>query len=282
MSGMNHPTRLIPKTRAGSAGLLAATALLMLAGCVESTLTGQVRDIQDEALPGVAVTVAGTPYQDTTDALGGYAVPAPDGPCELVFHKTGYTSGRLAVYEETDRAQPLTPMKLWPLPPAKGVYLFRDFRYAAAKPFEVERFETAEGDLVFGTSTYQPGRGDVVVAESPLPLILCHNMPLQDVMVHRLEREEVAPDDEEEGVVEEVWRPAAVFPASLEAIDPPDVTLQRVRLFSPLEPGLYAVSWGSLEGDLEGERRMFVFTVPGDEPPPGAEAANGQDPPDGT
>lgn len=277
MVAMRHPTRFQDRPRGSASWLLAVAALLFFAGCVEGALTGEVLDIQGEALPGVAVTVAGTRYQDTAGALGKYTVPAPEGPCELVFHKTGYTSGRLAVYEETDRSRPLTAMKLWPLPPAKGVYLFRDFRYEAAKPFEVERFETADGDLLFGTSTYQPGRGDVVVAESPLPLILCHNMPRQDVMVHRLERDEVAPRDEEEGVVEEVWRSAAAFPASLEAIDPPDITLQRVRLFSPLEPGLYAVSWGSLEGDLEGERRMFVFTVSGDDAP--AEAGEAVEPP---
>jgi hypothetical protein len=253
-------------------------AVVTLTGCVESTLTGEVRDIRDEALPGVAVTVAGTRYQDTTGALGQYAVAAPEGPCELLFHKTGYTSGRLVVYEDTDRGQALTPMRLWPLPASKGVYLFRDFRYFAAKPFEVERFQSDGGDLLFGSATFQPERADVVAAQDPSPLILCHNMPRRDVMLHRIEAEQIAPEDEEEGVVETVWHGARAYPASLEAIDPPETTLQRVRLFAPLEPGIYAVSWGSLQGDLEGERRMFVFRVPGEQPPAPDAAPEGDDP----
>src|SRR5678815_380031 len=64
------------------------------------TVSGTVSDENGKSLPGVSVTVKGTPGGTTTDAAGKYSVTA-SATATLVFSYVGYTTTEIAVSGRT-------------------------------------------------------------------------------------------------------------------------------------------------------------------------------------
>jgi hypothetical protein len=50
--------------------------------------------------------------------------------------------------------------------------------------------------------------------------------------------------------------------------DEPKHLLGEVRFLDALEPGVYALHWGALNGYSATDSRLFLFAVPSPEPPP--------------
>ncbi len=241
----------------------AAVALIaVLAGCPGRVIKGQVFNTNEEALPGVVVQVAGTEHQALSNALGAYTVHYTEpGRLELLFSKTGYTPGRLELQADSPEPIQVNPMRLWRLPQNKGVYLYKDGQYLGTKPVECEEFISQDKGVLYGSAKFKSDQPGVLKTIETNPALLCYNMPKQDVELHRIASSSIEQAGERKGEPLDVWTPTAAFPVSLEAIDQPEAILQQVHLFSPLEPGVYAIHWGALEGSRELDSRMFVFIV---------------------
>lgn len=239
--------------------ILAVAAACCAAGCVPSRIEGNVVDVHGEALPGVAVSIAGTAKQDLTDALGHYRLFYKPGAVTLSFIKTGYTPGRLVIDTMDKRLVEATPVQLWALPPRKGVYLFQDYRHEAAKPVEPEKFDTLNWGVVYGTTRWS----EVETADEE-PMILAYKMPLEGARLVRLELLDITPrEDAETAKLVEAWIPTKRYDVQVVPVDQPEQILSHLKLEGALEPGCYALHWGALDGEPSLESRMFVFNITG-------------------
>jgi len=256
--------------------VLAATS-----GCSRNALSGVVMDVRGETLPGVAVAIKGTDFQAVTDGIGQYRLPAIAGKQVITFAKTGYTQGVLELVIDQPRPVAATTVSLWPLPDAKGVYLFEDYRYTRADVLTPVPWRRKRDSVI----VYGVKRDISVTTNNSQPMIVCHNkaIPL-DVKLTRLEQIEVEPDigqSTEKGI--RVWCPVegGDCPVTSEAIDEPTQELRHLVLQGPLPPGAYAVHWGGLSGGKASEeQRIFCFRINDPNAPPPTEApAAGKDAP---
>lgn len=237
----------------------ACAGLLCLAvwGCAPAHIEGKVVDIRGEALPGVAVSVAGTHYQALTTARGEYSVRFRPGDVALEFAKSGYTSGRLESTVPEPRVSTAPDVVLWPLPPHAGVFILDNYRYQAAKSLEPQLRRTRNMGEVYCTTRWPDYQ-----TKDRTPVILCHNMPAYGLRLSRLELVEIMLQEEEAGAdTLSVWKHRLAIPVAVEPVDEPARLLLQVRLGQPLEPGTYAVHWGALEGITRPEPRIFLFSV---------------------
>lgn len=261
---------------------LLCLSVWVLSGCHHERVTGVVCNVQGEALPGVAVMVEGTAFQDTTDALGQYAVPYEPGLVVLAFNKSGYTPGRLELEAQVGGALQASPVRLWRLPTQHGVYLYEDHRYLPTKPTQRERFDLAEGGVVYGSTAYDPEHPGALVTQDVQPRILCYSMPERGVQLHRLELKEISVGNDGDTVQVKAFVPEYAVPVSQILVDEPEGVLRQVKLVSPLTPGTYAVHWGALDASPT-DPRLFFFTIAEpdaaveDEVGEAAEAANAAD-----
>lgn len=237
--------------------LLLWPAIFLVTSCVPNRIEGTVLDVKGEALPGVVVTAEETGNQALTNTLGRYKVPYQPGTVILTFFKTGYTPGRLEL--DIDRFRPVQarPVRLWPLPPQKGVYLYENHRYRSITPVMPDRFEQPDGTVLYGTTKW----ADVETYDTAR-LVLCHKMPPYGVRVHRMDLIELAVE-QAEGSTEttEVWAPARPIPVEVVPIDQVEALLTELRFDASLEPGFYAVDWGALSGDASRDKHMFFFGI---------------------
>lgn len=224
-------------------------------------ISGVVVDFAGEGLPGVSVKVEGTPYQDLTDARGRYSVWYRPGEVTLRFAKTGFAPAEqrldLPGYDRLTHDL----VELWRLPPDKGVHLLENFRYAATDLKQVQAFTVYNEGVVHGV------RGAIEsTTENPEPLLVSFRMPRYDARLSRLEQREVNIGPSKEAVnLVDVWVSEATLRISLEPVDEPAELLTRVALPGSLEPGVYAVHWGGLEGFTAIDDHLFAFRVA---PPP--------------
>lgn len=244
-----------------------AVALFALAGCDRTVVVrGQVSDVGQRALPGVAVVVSGAGYDTVTDALGHYELRCAPGPVTLEYLKTGYTPGRLEFPEVGEqgalriRFVDATGMVLWPLPPGKGVFVFdrTSVRYAETTPAQTRSYLSSEGGSAYGLQT-EPE----LKLETGTPFLAVHKLPAFDVALSKLRRIRASLPQTMAATNfdETVWIRQADIPLVALPIDEPGQLLIELRLSAPLEPGIYAVHWGALQGQTATEARAFLFEV---------------------
>lgn len=244
------------------AGVMAMLIAAALAGCGGPELLssvevrGTVVDVRGETVPGVVVTLAEPFRQSLTNVLGEYSIRAMPGRVELGFTKTGYTSGALVIDDARPGTVAATPIALWRLPQAAGLFLYEDYDYRRAAPLMPRPFVNEEGMVVYGAAMLT----GIVETADPLPVLLCHRMPWYDAKLCRLKTVEAGPP-EAPTLKKDVWVRDRSLPLAMTPVDEPDRLLWEVRLMAPIEPGIYALHWGALEGYTATDERMFVFAV---------------------
>ncbi len=236
--------------------VLTVLVVVLFAGCEQGVvLRGMVYDTQDHALPGVAVTVRGTSYQDATDALGRYEIRCLPGVLELEFAKTGYTPARLTVPVADYQPVEAEAIRLWNLPPEKGVFLLENHRYRALTRTEPREYRLADGPTILATRK-APELTTVLSA----PFLVCYKLPAYDVRMHRLEQVEAALP-QSNAAKERVWAATDSIPIAADALDEPERLLLVLRPDVALAPGRYAIHWGALDGYNTIDSRVFLIEV---------------------
>ena len=273
--GCFRPGPLVASARR-SGGVFLLAVLVCLGGCEPTVLIrGSVLDVRGQALPGVAVTVRDTGEQATTSGVGSYSLRCLPGIHDLDFMKTGYTPGRLYIEADALRSVEATEVRLWPLPPGTGVYLYEDYRYFEATRAKPDAYIAMDGSPVHGTK-----KTAELATASAEPLLICHKLPPFDTHLYRLHPTEAAvppqPSDPSSAAAapsftETVWAPADAFTVIPVPIDEPEQLLIELRLTAPLPPGTYAVHWGALDGHTTTDPRIFLFRVAEPRPSEGEE-----------
>lgn len=228
----------------------------LIAGCNPVVVSGLVLDVQGRPLPGVAVSVEGTPNQDLTDALGEYRVPYAAGHVTLSFVKTGFTSGRLEL--EASGYQPVSaaPVQLWRLPPSKGLFLFKEGLYTPLRVVEPEPVPTSKEGVVFALKAIAP-----TPIEDSRPLLLAYKTSQYETRLRRLEKRplDVTPTTKDADKTE-VWAPVDTVILGTSPIDEPERQLLQLQYGDELPAGVYAVDWGGFDGKREIESgRAYLF-----------------------
>ena len=224
---------------------------LIVPGCFAPGLRGTVTDVRGDALPGVVVQIAETDRQALTDARGHYGLWPRADTFTLEFSKSGYAPAQL----ELSQGARTGDIQLWKLPVHDGVYLADANRYTPMTWVIPGQFFMADGTIAFGTRGYpEPA------TSSAQPIILCFQTPRYDARLTRLVAAEAKQPASESGAFE-VWTAGGTVDADLAPVDQPAGMLRRLRIDQPLEPGAYAVHWGSLEGYDTLDTRMFMFEV---------------------
>ncbi len=254
---------------------LAALALLpLVAACELPRITGQVYDVHGEELPGVAVSIEGTPHQAVTNAHGEYTLPLKEGALTLTFIKSGYTPGALSLPVPEPAEIVAADVQLWPLPRDAGVYFMENFEYRPLDTISAERMTVVEPLLgvVYGTR-----RKEAVQTDDPTPFIVGYRVPSSALRLSRLLPLDLKVESGQEAVEPvTAWVPNKALPVQAVRIDKHKGLLRHFRLSAPLEPGRYAIDWGALEGMGEQENRVFMFDVAA--PPAESPAAEGREP----
>lgn len=229
--------------------------ILVMAGCTQGQLTGVVRNIEGEELPGVSIQVPGTDISAVSNALGEYTLSVEPGEHELIFAKTGYTISSLSVRKNEVGNSPVPDVMLWNLPPQKSVYLYHDTQYTETTRVTPQRFYMQDGTIDYGV------RSDPDT-ETPfnVPQILFYRTPRYDVRLSRL-HEEIAKLTNDDSQTFPVWTAAGTVGVNLQPVEPADPTLLKLDLDQPLQPGRYAIHWGALEGYDTIDARIYMFEV---------------------
>lgn len=245
--------------------LTVALCLLALAGCYRSAVRGAVVDFEGETLPGVAVSVEDTAFQDVTNGVGRYSVRYYPGTVRLHFSKTGYTPSVLELEAGGPWPVDAPNVVLWHLPINRGVFFFVDGHYIATAPVEPRRF--ARG--IYGTEWMEEA-----VIRDRQPRLLAHKLPSDGAALVRMKFVEAVPEDSETGEPVEIWAPEVEVPVRSIPIDQPEHLLVDLKYEGELEPGTYAVHWGALAGNREPVPSSYLFTIESELPAPSAEAAS--------
>lgn len=232
-----------------------AALMAVLAGCNQASLRGTVLDVTGDALPGVAIHVEGFEFEALTNALGEYRIRCAPGKARFTFSKTGYAPRRLEKEMPDALAVVAPPIRLWPLPPSAGVYLYDGHRYRATTWVEPKRFFMAEGSMAYGTQRSPEGG----TPRKEL-LIVCYKTPRYDARISRL-HEALAKRGAAESHVFPIWTEGGTVRADLVPIDSAEGMLLELQLDQSLAPGTYAVHWGALDGYKTLEKRIFMFEI---------------------
>ena len=247
-------------------------AAMAAVSCEQCVVRGTVADVKGEALPGVSVSANNSEAQALTDALGEYKLSCKPGRVELSFMKTGYTSGLLDIEAAGSGGVKATGVTLWCLPQSAGVYLFEDFRYRKLvqiepKPFVMEKGNAAADTLQTPAAnaalSIMYGIARLPEMEEALarkPLLIAFKMPRYDIQLCRLHPVKAKPL-EPNPAIQEAWGPEAPVPTGADPIDEPDRCLTELQIAEALEPGVYAIHWGALEGATATDPRAFVFRI---------------------
>ena len=252
-------------------------------------IRGMVTDISGQALPGVVVRVTGTEFGALTNALGRYSLGAAPGHLQLEFMKTGYTPVRTAITVDTIGIVEAAPVALWPLPMGEGVYLFQNYRYYQTTYPRPNRYKVEEqGGVAVGTPVCPELRihweDPEYESDRNPPVLIGHKMPAYDARMNKMRRVNAAliheasrsrTSTENAGNIqyhEEIWIADQPVPLRSRILDEAERLLVELRPIQALEPGVYAIHWGALEGYDSIEPRIFLFEI---EAPP--EDVEGED-----
>ncbi len=233
-------------------------------GCRLTAITGDVVDTDGRPVPGVAVTLDNSRDQAVTNALGEYQIANPPGSALLRFTKTGYAPAEVHLPDVAgDDSRDLEPVTMWRLPVNQGVHLDERDRFIALEPVEPERLFLQGGGSGLGAK-----RPPDVATQNPSPAIVAFKMPRDGARLSRLVPRQAALGDAGSQVHHiEAWVAEESEPVDLRPLDEPEQLLRQVRLPAPLEPGVYAVHWGALDGYITIDTRMFYFRVDAPAPP---------------
>lgn len=230
-------------------------AAVTLSGCGRVALFGQVTTIQGETLPGVAVYESAVDDGQLTDARGGYSLRRRPGPVLLRFSKTGYSPAELALNIEGGKRLSLPTVRMWRLPERAGVYILDESGYTETTWVNPKNFFMAEGGMAYATRR-EPDTTVIGTVEQ----IICYKTPRYNARLSRLRRAKAklgAGDTQ----TFEVWTAGGTIPVDLVPVDEPAGMLLRLRTEQALEPGVYAVHWGALDGYTTLESRAFMLTI---------------------
>jgi len=270
--------------------LVVIGVLAALSSCGGVPVEGRVVNPRGEALPGVVVQAGTVGPQDLTNVRGEYRLRLEPGDRILTYSKSGYTRAERRIDAAARSGGALEDMVLWQLPLQPGVYLVDDFRYTETPRLVPQQYFLEDESVALGVEI-----GPAVVTSRDVPLIVCYRTPRYDARLSRLvEVQATRPFSGADSFP--VWVAAGTLAVALEPVDQPDAELLRVAMDRPLEPGVYAVHWGALEGYNTLDNRIYLFEVapppsatvidplePGDaSAPEGVEGADPTDEPDAT
>jgi hypothetical protein len=254
-----------------------AVAALAASGCGQYIVEGVVTDTAGEALPGVAVRVEETDAEALSNGVGRFRVRTSGNEATLIYAKTGYAGARQSVERTDGIVVNARAVALWKLPLRSGVYLLEGGIYREATRALPQRFLLREGGAVYGTR-----RAADAAVEELLPRLIFFQTPRYDAVLARLMPTEVAVLGE--GGELPVWTVAGTIKPPLEALPGSENQLFTLRLDDALEPGVYAVHWGALEGRSGVDSQAYLFEVleppAPEEPEEGGETAEGETPED--
>ena len=113
----------------------------------------------------------------------------------------------------------------------------------------------SEGGMAHATR-----RDPKLTTHDSAPVIVCYKTPRYNVRLSRMRRADakLGPGDSH---LFEVWTAGGTLRADLSPLDQPEGLLLKLRIDQPLEPGVYAVHWGALEGYTTIETIVFMFRV---------------------
>lgn len=229
--------------------------IIMLPACYRTGVSGVVRNIRGEALPGVVVQVSDEERQAITDARGHYRITPSSSDAMLNFSKTGYAPARLRLDPDTRRQATHGDVQMWQLPESAGVYLLDDHRYRQMSWVIPRQFFMSDGTVAYGT------RSDPAAeTHTSEPMIMSYRTPRYDARLSRLVRAKPMQSAAKEAAFD-IWTAGGTIDADLVPVDQPQGMLRWLRIDRSLEPGAYAVHWGALEGYITLENRIFMFRV---------------------
>jgi len=236
-----------------------AVTLACLSGCERAILEGRAVNARGEALPGVVVRLEGTSRQDLTDGLGRYRLPAPRDASKLSLRmsKTGYAPTLVDLTPTGRILMDVPDTPLWILPLNAGVFEYKDQKYIAAEWALPKEYSLKDGETEFGLEVRES-----LAVEMPTNALwlVCYRTPRYNARLTRLvEVEAVMPGANDETVP--IWVESGTIAVGLEPMDHPDGLLQRVVVDRPLQPGIYAVHWGAIEGYTTLESRVYVLRL---------------------
>jgi hypothetical protein len=241
-------------------------------GCERAIVEGRTTDAHGEALPGVVVRIDGTSHQDLTDGVGRYRLAVYRGAdsVRLRFSKSGYAPAETPVSLDNRLRIEAPETALWLLPLNPGVFTLRNAKYLGVDWVLPKEYTLKEGGSEYGVELPEALR---VESTADNLWLVCYRTPRYNARLSRL-----APADATvPGVSEEtvpVWVESGSIPVGLEAVDSMEGHLLRVVFDRLLEPGVYALHWGAIEGYTTLEQRAYVFRViePRDPEPEESEA----------
>jgi hypothetical protein len=228
--------------------------LLAAASCSPYFIRGSVTDASGQPLPGVAVKLEDG-AEAVTNAVGEFKMAGHQGLCSLSFLKTGFTRGRCAAEVSLPGATAMPAVSLWKLPDSSGLFFLENNLYRKADPMEPGAY-TADGKTVL--HALRPGA--VARTSDPMPRLICFQVPQIDAELCRLSTAQAAPTDAP-GTQKDIWVRDDLVEMQLSPIDEPERLLWELRLFEPLQPGVYCMHWGALRGHKEQDPRAYVFEV---------------------
>lgn len=238
-----------------------------------------------EPLPGVSVKVEAAQVHAVTNGTGwfgnrGNRLAVPPGAWEIDYIKSGFTVAQQSVETGGARSMDVPTVTLWPLPAAKGVYVFDGGTYDPLTRATPERYTGLDNAPVHGI------KQEAELALEALPAyFISHKMANYDWQLARLEQVRVlrpgvavesGPDEEiDEGLTEPVWAATVRLPIETLPVDLPEQQLWRIRPAASMPPGMYALHWGALEGDTTTEESIYLVRIKDSapEPAPDEEAA---------
>ncbi len=104
--------------------LLIALFLMLLVGCGDKKISGEVRDIFNNPIEGVVVSIANSAFEATTDEDGKYSIDYVPGDIELLFKHKEYISGNLKINLSVKEDFPAKQVFLYPNAKKTGMYFF--------------------------------------------------------------------------------------------------------------------------------------------------------------
>ncbi len=236
---------------------------------------GEITDISGQALPGVVVRVRGTDFETLSNARGLYSLGATTGTLQLDFLKTGYTPAQLEITVESLGRTEAPTVMLWNLPVSEGVYFYENYRYYETNHPRPNHYAVKDMGNVWGTPVNPelviPWRGPQSdFGENP-PCMIGHKVSAYDGRMHKMQRVNAAvmqtsrpqsiesETSEKIEYPEEIWIAEKSLALHTNVLDEPGKLLVELRAAAPLEPGVYAIHWGALEGYDSIEPRIFMF-----------------------
>lgn len=227
--------------------------------CERAIVEGRATNAQGEALPGVVVRIDGTDRQDLSDARGRYRLTTSRtrSRAHLQLSKSGYAPAELDIELGKRMLVAAPDATLWPLPLNPGIYAVNDHQYVATDWVVPKQYYLKDGSSAFAAELPETLRASVIADRLD---IVCFRTPRYNARLSRLAPAEATVPGSD-AAPQRVWVESGTIDAGLVAVDLPEGNLLRVTVDRPLEPGVYGVHWGAMEGYATIETRVYAFEI---------------------